>query len=102
MSLSLLLWTLSFLEMDCTGSYFLVLKPTICYSEHYNSFVIQKTSELCTVYQCELYHYNYTFACTNNTGPNSTGTELAVILKTRVSTLIIVVLYYIMFTGTDL
>ena len=30
---------------------------TLYYSEHFNSFVIQKTSELCTVYQRELYHY---------------------------------------------
>ena len=38
---------------------------TLYYSEHSNAFVIQKTSELCTVYHRELYHY-----IPLHTGPN--------------------------------
>ena len=38
---------------------------TSYYSEHSSAFVIQKISELCTVYQRELYHY-----IPLHTGPN--------------------------------
>ena len=58
---------------------------TLYYSEHFNSFVIQKTSELCTVYQRELYHYIPLHVRTIQ--GLTTGTELAVILKTHISTL---------------
>ena len=58
---------------------------TLYYSEHFNSFVIQKTSELCTVYQRELYNYIPLHVRTIN--GLTTGTEKAVILKTHISTL---------------
>ena len=58
---------------------------TLYYSEHFNSFVVQKTSELCTVYQRELYHYIPLHVRTIQ--GLTTGTEQAVVLKTHVSTL---------------
>ena len=58
---------------------------TLYYSEHFNSFVIQKTSELCTIYQRELYHYIPLHVRTIQ--GLTTGTEQAVVLKTHVSTL---------------
>ena len=58
---------------------------TLYYSEHFNAFVIQKTSELYTVYQRELYHYIPLHV--RKIQGLTTGTEQAVILKTHVSTL---------------
>lgn len=54
---------------------------TLYYSEHFNAFAIQKTSELGTVYQRELYHYIRTIQGL------TTGTEQAIVLKTHVSTI---------------
>ena len=58
---------------------------TLYYSEHFNSFIIQKTSELCTIYQRELYHYIPLHVRTIQ--GLTTGTEQAVVLKTHISTL---------------
>ena len=58
---------------------------TLYYSEHFNLFVIQKTSELCTVYQRELYHYIPLHVQTIQ--GLTTGIEQAVVLKTHISTL---------------
>lgn len=57
---------------------------TLYYSEHFSAFVIQKSSEFCTVYQQELYYYAPIHVRTIE--GLTTGTQQAVVLKTHVST----------------